>query len=96
MRKNQVYTHEFKEEAIKLALKSPSIGQTAKNLGVPEGTLYGWIDGLKKGSLSISSNKQSSEQLVEENRRLTKALAIAQEEAEILKKAAAYFARHLK
>jgi transposase len=96
MRKNQVYTQEFKEEAIKLALKSPSIGQVAKNLGIPEGTLYGWIDNLKKGPLSHSSNKQSSEQLIEENRRLAKALAIAQEEAAILKKAAAYFARNLK
>lgn len=34
--------------------------------------------------------------LVDENRRLHKALAIALEEKEILKKAAAYFAQHLK
>jgi transposase len=34
--------------------------------------------------------------LVEENRRLHKELAVAKEEKEILKKAAAYFAQHLK
>jgi transposase-like protein len=34
--------------------------------------------------------------LVEENRKLHKELAIAREEKEILKKAAAYFAQHQK
>jgi transposase len=34
--------------------------------------------------------------LVEENRRLHKELAIAKEERDILKKAAAYFAQHQK
>ena len=32
-RKNKIYTNEFKQEAIKLALSSPSIAGTAKSLG---------------------------------------------------------------
>lgn len=29
------YTKKFKQEAVSLALKSPSIGDTAKELGIP-------------------------------------------------------------
>jgi transposase len=39
-------------------------------------------------------NNPLDQSLIEENKRLKKELARLQEEAEILKKAAAYFARH--
>ena len=93
------YTHEFRKEAIQLALKSPSITDTASELGVPAGTLHSWIHALrKKGDLPSVDAGGSKEMaaLVEENRRLHKELAIAREEREILKKAAAYFAQHQK
>jgi len=93
------YTEEFKQEAIKLALKSPNVDSTAKDLGIPGATLHSWISKLKNaGSLDkvdLSTSKNMAD-LIEENRRLQKALAIAQEEREILKKAAAYFAVHQK
>lgn len=95
------YTEEFKQEAVNLALKSPSIDKTAKELGIPTATLHGWIYTIKKeGSITVSTpNPNSSKDmtaLIEENRRLHKELAIAKEEKEILKKAAAYFAQHQK
>ena len=40
-RKITKYTEEFKKEAVVLALKSESVSQVAKDLGIPEGTLYG-------------------------------------------------------
>lgn len=93
------YTREFKEEAINLALKSPSIVYTAKELGIPAATLHTWINLLKsKGNLAtvnVTSSKDMAT-LIMENRRLTKELAIVKEEKEILKKAATYFARHQK
>lgn len=52
---------------------------------------------LKKKGLLCKVDTESGKDmsaLVEENRRLHKALAIALEEKEILKKAAAYFAQH--
>lgn len=43
-----------------------------------------------------TDNSQDIKTLLEENRRLHKELAIAKEEREILKKAAAYFAQQQK
>lgn len=93
------YTREFKQEAVNLALKSPSIAHTSKELGIPVATLHTWINLLKnKGNLAtvdaISSKDMAT--LLMENRRLTKELAIVKEEKEILKKAATYFAQHQK
>ncbi len=89
-RKVRRYTSEFKQEAVHLALKSASVVNTAKSLGLPAATLHTWMQDLKKkGKLSkvdAESGKDMSA-LVDENRRLHKALAIALEEKEILKKA---------
>lgn len=93
------YTKEFKQEAINLALKSPSINQTAQELGIPTATLHTWLHTLKKvGQLTAvdADNSKDIASLIEENRRLHKELAITREEREILKKAAAYFAQHQK
>lgn len=93
------YTKEFKQEAINLALKSPSIDGTAKELGIPVATLHSWIQAIKKKgnitTVDVGSVKDMAT-LIEENRRLHKELAIAKEEKEILKKAAAYFAQYQK
>jgi transposase len=93
------YTKEFKQEAINLALKSPSVERIAKELVIPVGTLHSWVHGLKKkGNMTTVDAAGSKDMvpLIEENRRLYKELAIAKEEKEILKKAATYFAQHQK
>jgi len=98
-RKVKRYTKEFKEEAVRLSFKSGSVKNTANELGIPKATLGTWIHELKhKGELGKSNASEAKDMasLIEENRRLHKALAIAQEEREILKKAAAYFAQHQK
>lgn len=96
MSKPRAYTKEFKEEAVSLALSSPSIAKTAQELGVPIPTLHTWIKKLKSTTpVGASSNgAPSMAALIEENRRLHKELKVAREEREILKKAAAYFAQH--
>lgn len=89
------YTTEFKQEAVNLALKSPSVSQIAKELGMSIPTLHAWIKELKhKSSNGKGINEMSS--LLEENRRLHKELLRVQEERDILKKAATYFAQHQK
>ena len=93
------YTNEFKQEAVTLALKLPSISQAAKELGIPLATLHTWIKQLKIKPNPMASGQDKTPDiatLLEENRRLHKELAIAKEEKEILKKAAAYFAQHQK
>lgn len=89
------YSSEFKQEAIKLALSSPSVSGVAKELGIPDATLHTWVHTLKKkvvpeGNVII---QQDVSQLLEENRRLVKENARLKQEKDILKKAAAYFAR---
>ena len=79
-RSTRKYTKEFKQEAVNLALKSPSIPNTAKELGIPAASLYTWIHTLKKkgplATVDANSGKDMAT-LIEENRRLHKELAIA-------------------
>ena len=42
------YSKEFQEEAIQLALRSKSIDQTARDLGIPISTLHGWVHRLSR------------------------------------------------
>ena len=93
------YTQEFKQEAVNLAIKSPSIVNTAKELGIPVATLHTWMHALKgKGKLTAVTSDSGKDMaaLVEENRRLHKENTVLKEEKEILKKAATYFAQHQK
>lgn len=92
------YTDEFKQEAVNLAIKLPSVVQAAKELGIPAATLHCWVDQLKKKPIDskAKSTQPDMTALLEENRRLHKENAILKEEREILKKAASYFAQHQK
>jgi len=92
------YTEEFKQEAVKLALQSLSIDQVARDLGIPGATLHGWLGKLKQQPLVSSTQPTAIDAaaLLTENRRLLKELAQLKEEKEILKKAAAYFAKEQK
>lgn len=95
------YTQEFKDSAIQLALNSEeSTLQIAKDLGVSSQTLYGWLNthqekyNLKDNSSgNHHKSNATKESLEEENRRLRKELASVKKDREILKKAAAYFAK---
>ena len=87
------YTEEFKQEAVNLALKSPSISHTANALGIPMATLHTWVHQSKDKSKPVegASGGHDIAALLEENRRLHKENVVLKEEKEILKKAA-YFA----
>lgn len=94
-RKITQYTEEFKKEAVVLALKSESVSQVAKNLGIPDATLYGWIKNTtNNGGKNLSCNSQLD--MHEELKKLRKENAQLKEDREILKKAATYFAKEIK
>ncbi len=94
---NRQYTDEFKVEAVRLG---ESIGgnQAAKRLGVPESSLWNWIRLSRTGKLKAAVGaavavKRSVSEVEAENIRLRKELASTKLDLEIVKKAAAYFAK---
>lgn len=98
MRERKRFSKEFKLEAVRLLKEADkSAAQIAVELGIRRNQLYKWREQLETTGDVASSKRgrpKKSEQSIEarlraENRQL-------KEENEILKKAAAYFARDLK
>jgi len=88
---SQKYTNEFKLEAVKLVIENGyTLRQAGDSLGVPYKTLSKWKIEFQKGNLN-GSKKLSKEQ--EELSRLRKENSRLKMEKEILKKAAAFFAK---
>lgn len=92
--KPNTYTAEFRESAVKLANESDqSVVQVAKDLGVNVNTLHTWISKYSKPQASSQKPERTDEHLYEELKRLRKEVARLTEERDLLKKAAAYFAK---
>ena len=86
------YTLEFKLEAVRLVRKGQSVAVTAKTLGIPGQTLDNWMRLQAKGVLQGAGDRPvTAEQM--ELARLRAENARLKMEHEILKQAAAYFAR---
>ena len=91
-RRTKIYTIEFKEPSAHLATTSDqSVAQVARDLGVNENTLHGWI--RKHGKKTLGTAKAMD--LQAENQPLKKENARLKQERDILKKAAAYFANEV-
>ncbi len=88
------YSSEFKQNAVNLAVESDQpIAMTARDLGVNANTLYNWI--TKYRQPGSQANKGSGEcHPHDELKRLRREIAQLKEERDILKKAAAYFAKN--
>ena len=93
---NRQYTDEFKLEALRLA-ESVGINQAAKRLGMPSSSLGNWARLKRSGKLGDLPRegplKGSPAELEAVNNRLRRELANAKLDLEIVKKAAAYFAK---
>lgn len=84
------YTAEFKAQAVALVVEAGrSASMVASELGINVNTLHSWL----KQARDEDSDSNSSEAVIHEIKRLKKELAQAQMERDILKKAAAYFAK---
>jgi len=91
VRTKKRYTAEFKEQAVRMAREGDKpAAQVAKQLGIPEKTLYAWLERTKR-------QEKAGERLTfpeqEELRRLRKENEQLKMERDILKKATAFFAK---
>lgn len=86
----QSYTKEFKQDAVNLVLNQGyKVKDAAARLGVSVSALVKWVQLSKASTSGEGLNFSEREELV----RLRKALKEAEMERDILKKAAAFFAK---
>jgi transposase len=87
----QRYTPEFKDEAIKqVTERGYSIAEVSDRLGVSQHSLYKWVNAVRPGK-----DLQKEQELLEAKKEILKLrseLKRIEEERDILKKAARYFA----
>ncbi len=87
---SQRFTPEFKEEAVRQVIqRGYSVREVAERVGVSAHSLYKWVREARP------KNAQADELAAAklENQQLRAALRRTEEERDILKKAAAYFAK---
>jgi transposase len=89
---SQRFTPEFKEEAVRQVVdRGHSVAEVAARIGVSTHSLYQWVKAVKPDN----SEKQAAElnEAKSEILRLRAQLRRLEEERDILKKAARYFAK---
>jgi len=87
---NQRYSQEFRDEAVRQVIeRGYSVKEVAERLGVSSHSLYTWV--RKARPAKAEGDELAATKL--ENQRLKAELRRLQEERDILKKAAAYFAK---
>lgn len=94
-KKRIIHSPEFKVEAEAEALKlaeKVGVAATARQLSLHESQIYGWRKAVKKDT----TTSQREQELAAEVAKLRRLLAEQAEELDIVKKAATYFAKHLK
>jgi transposase len=93
---NRQYTDEFKHEAIRLG-ESVGMAEACRRLGIPDSSLNNWMRLKRGGKLkeagTVVALKRGVPELEAENSRLRRELANAKLDLDIVKKAAAYFAK---
>jgi len=89
------YTKEFREEAVKMVKDGGmSLPEAARRLSLPPSTLGNWVKAHKAGKLGdIGKTRKPLTEIEMELARLKKELVETRMERDLLKKAAAYFAK---
>lgn len=89
------YTKEFREEAVKMVLgEGMAIPEAARRLSLPPSTMGNWVKAHKAGKLGdIGKTHRPLTDLEMELARVKRELVETRMERDILKKAAAYFAK---
>ena len=90
-----IYTKELREEAVKLVREGGfSIPEVGRRLSVATSTIGYWVKADKEGKLKeVGKHQKPLTEIEMELARVKRELAEARMERDILKKAAAYFAK---
>jgi transposase len=88
----QAYTTEFKELAVKRVTDGQAVSLVVKELGLSDQTLRNWMKAAAAGNLNGAGSRVVTPEAMELSR-LRAEVARLKRENEIIKKAAAYFAR---
>jgi transposase len=96
------YPEEFRRDAVELVRSTPgrSLREIGRELGVNHENLRGWVNAAKRAEPSItgSTSRDGGEMTPDERdelRRLRKKVAELELEKDILRNAAAYFAKEM-
>ncbi len=89
------YSKEFREEAVKLVTEERlSVPEAGRRLSLPPSTITSWVKQCKAGRLGeVGKTYRPLTDIEMELARIRKEVAEVKMERDILKKAAAYFAR---
>lgn len=84
------YSEEFRAEAVKqVTERGRPVAEVARTLGVAADSMYAWLRKHRKSAPELQAEAQEQSEV----RRLQAELRRVTEERDILKKAAAYFAK---
>ena len=91
----ETYTKEFREQAVKLVTEQGlPVPEAGRRLSLPKGTLANWVKAAKAGKLGeVGKQHRPLTELEVELARTKRELAEVKMERDLLKKAAAYFAK---
>ena len=102
MAKKPTYTKEFREQAVRLSEEgSMTVAEVAKELGISTASLTKWRrqmgvgESRKVNSEALRQAREENEQLRRQLKTLEKEKRATELERDVLKKAAAFFARNL-
>jgi len=92
----KVYDKAYKIELCKMVEEGETVADVARKVGINENTLYTWVAKYRINNIKPFVGSGHIKQEDEEYKKLLKEVKELREENEILKKAAAYFARNQK
>ena len=88
------YPEKFRRDAVELVRSSGRpIAEVARSLGISEGTLWNWVKQARDATARTVDPDALSESEREELKRLRRLVMELETDTEILRRAAAYFAR---
>jgi len=89
------YTKEFREQAVRLVTEEGlSVPEAGRRLSLPKGTLANWVKAAKAGKLgAVGKHHRPLTEIEMDLARTRRELSEVKMERDLLKKAAAYFAK---